>query len=50
MRCSLQSIPTSTIEDQTIYFPEIKTTAKDADTNSNISCAKEEITLVDTFL
>ena len=35
-------------EDQTIYFPEIKTTAKDADTNSNISCAKEEITLVDT--
>ena len=35
-------------ENQTIYFPEIKTTAKDADTNSNISCAKEEITLVDT--
>ena len=35
-------------EDQTIYFQEIKTTAKDADTNSNISCAKEEITLVDT--
>ena len=35
-------------EDQTIYFPEIKTTAKDADTNSNISCAKKEITLVDT--
>ena len=35
-------------EDQTIYFPEIKTTAKDTDTNSNISCAKKEITLVDT--
>ena len=35
-------------ENQTIYFPEIKTTAKDADMNSNISCAKKEITLVDT--
>ncbi|BDF35851.1 hypothetical protein CE91St62_39130 [Lachnospiraceae bacterium] len=34
--------------DQTIYFPKIKTSAKDTDTNSNISCADEEVTLVDT--
>ncbi|MDD3279553.1 MAG: VaFE repeat-containing surface-anchored protein [Lachnospiraceae bacterium] len=34
--------------DQTIYFPEIGTTAKDADTDSQISCADDEVTLVDT--
>lgn len=35
-------------EDQTIYFPEIKTTAKDAHTDSNLSLAGKEVTLVDT--
>ena len=35
-------------EDQTIYFPEIKTTAKDAHTDSNLSLADKEVTLVDT--
>ena len=37
-------------EDQTIYFPEIKTTAKDAHTDSNLSLAGKEVTLVDTVL
>ena len=35
-------------EDQTIYFPEISTTAKDADTQSSISNADKEVTLIDT--
>ncbi len=38
-------------EGQTIYFeknPEIKTTAKDAETEDHISAAKEEVTIVDT--
>lgn len=35
--------------DQTIYFPEVGTSAKDADTGSNISCADKEVTLVDTM-
>ena len=35
-------------EDQTIYFPKIGTTAKDSDTNENISNADKEVTLVDT--
>lgn len=35
-------------EEQTIYFPEIGTTAKDADTEENISHADEEVILVDT--
>ena len=35
-------------EDQTIYFPEIGTTARDADTEENIAHADEEVTLVDT--
>ena len=35
-------------EDQTIYFPEIGTTAKDADTQESIAHADEEVTLVDT--
>ncbi len=35
-------------EGQTIYFPEIGTTAKDSDTKENISNADEEVTLVDT--
>lgn len=38
-----------TDEDQTIYFPEVKTSAKDTDTNSSISCADKEVTLVDTM-
>lgn len=33
---------------ETIYFPEIKTTAKDANTDSNLSLAGKEVTLVDT--
>lgn len=35
-------------EEQTVYFPEIGTTAKDADTEENISHADEEVTLIDT--
>lgn len=35
--------------DQTIYFPEVGTSAKDADTGNNISCADKEVTLVDTM-
>ncbi len=35
-------------EGQTIHFPEIKTSAKDADTNTNISYADNEVTLIDT--
>lgn len=35
--------------DQTIFFPEVGTSAKDADTNSSISCADKEVTLVDTM-
>ena len=35
-------------EDQTIYVPEIKTTAKDNKTNDHISLAEEEATIVDT--
>lgn len=38
-----------TDEDQTIYFPEIGTTAKDKDTGSNLSCADKEVTLADTM-
>ena len=37
-----------TDEDQTIHFPEIGTKAMDQETNSNVSKADEEITLVDT--
>ena len=33
---------------QTIYFPEIGTTAKDVETNNHISKADENITIVDT--
>lgn len=35
-------------EDQTIYFPEIGTTAKDADTEEHIANADSEVTLIDT--
>lgn len=35
-------------EEQTIYFPEIGTTAKDTDTEENISHADTEVILVDT--
>lgn len=35
-------------EDQTIYFPEIGTTAKDSDTEDHISNADSEVTLIDT--
>lgn len=35
-------------QDQTIYFPEIGTQAKDSDTGTQHSCADEEVTLVDT--
>lgn len=35
-------------EGQTIYFPEIGTTAKDTETNSHVSKADEEVTIVDT--
>lgn len=35
--------------DQTIYFPEIGTSARDADTGNNLSCADKEVTLVDTL-
>lgn len=35
-------------EGQTISFPNIKTTAKDAETNSNISRADKEMTIIDT--
>lgn len=35
-------------QDQTIYFPEIGTTARDADTDTNLSHADEEVTLIDT--
>lgn len=34
--------------DQTIYFPEIGTTARDADTQENLSNADAEVTLIDT--
>lgn len=34
--------------DQTIYFPEISTTAKDADTQENMSNADSEVSLIDT--
>lgn len=37
-----------TDEDQTVYFPEIKTTAADSETKTNVSLADKEITLVDT--
>lgn len=35
-------------QDQTIYFPEIGTQAKDSDTGTQHSCADEEVTLIDT--
>lgn len=35
-------------EGQTVYFPEIGTTAKDTETNSHVSRAGEEVTIVDT--
>lgn len=35
-------------EGQTIYFPEIGTTAKDTETNSHVSKADGEVTIVDT--
>ncbi len=35
--------------DQTIFFPEIGTTALDSDTKTNLSCADEEVTLIDTM-
>lgn len=34
--------------DQTIYFPEIGTSAKDSDTRTSLSHADKEVTLVDT--
>lgn len=34
--------------DQTIYFPEIGTKAKDSDTNDQIAQADKEVTLIDT--
>lgn len=37
-----------TDEDQTIHFPEIGTRAMDQETNTNVSKADQEITLVDT--
>lgn len=37
-----------TDQDQTIYFPEIGTTAKDKETDMNLSQADKEVTLVDT--
>ena len=37
-----------TDEDQTIHFPEIGTKAMDQETNTNVSKADQEITLVDT--
>ena len=35
-------------KDQTIYFPEIGTQAKDSDTGTQISCADEKVELIDT--
>ncbi len=35
-------------EGQTIYFPEVKTTAKDSETDGSLSQAKENVTIVDT--
>lgn len=35
-------------EEQTVYFPEIRTTAKDSETADHISKADEEVTLIDT--
>ena len=35
-------------EDQTIFFPEIGTTAKDSDTEDHIANADSEVTLIDT--
>ena len=35
-------------KDQTIYFPEIGTQAKDSDTGTQVSCADEEVELIDT--
>lgn len=35
-------------EGQTVYFPEIGTTAKDTETNSHVSRVDEEVTIVDT--
>ena len=37
-----------TDQDQTIHFPEIGTTAKDKETDMNLSQADKEVTLVDT--
>ena len=37
-----------TDEEQTIHFPEIGTKAMDQETNTNVSKADREITLVDT--
>ena len=37
-----------TDQDQTIYFPEIGTTAKDKETDMNLSQADKKVTLVDT--
>ena len=37
-----------TDQDQTIYFPEIGTTAKDKETDMSLSQADKEVTLVDT--
>ena len=37
-----------TDEDQSVHFPEIKTTAKDADTQGPLSQAKEKVTIEDT--
>lgn len=37
-----------TDQDQTIYFPEIGTSAKDKETDMNLSQADKEVTLVDT--
>ena len=37
-----------TDEDQSVHFPEIKTTAKDAETQGPLSQAKEKVTIEDT--
>lgn len=37
-----------TDEGQTVYFPEIGTTAKDSETEQHVSCPDEEVTIVDT--
>lgn len=35
-------------EDQTVYYPEIKTTAKDSETNTGVSNADSKVAIIDT--